>query len=233
MPASPTDKTSPSTRGGCTRRFRRGCPSAALACGECTAGRIARTLTATPPGERRAMAGLAGYALPGIIVLTSVGAFLMCLLVIRYGFGGREMETDGDARRLLMIRVGHALAGVCFAGAALLAVVALPALTRPPALPAAPMAVPAPATPAAARDEQAQEIGRLRDALHQTQIEIDDKLAAIDSRVTNLTAAPRVGDVPARAPAPPSGKRSSRDEPPAAGSSGSRSAGARRAIDGG
>src|SRR5262249_32683569 len=54
-----------------------------------------------------------------------------------------------------------------------------------------------------------------------------------DSRVTNLTAAPGVGDVPARAPAPPSGKRSSRAEPPAAGSSGSRSAGARRASDGG
>src|SRR5262249_58955105 len=114
MPASPTDKTSPSTRGSCTRRFRRGCPSAALACGECTAGRIAGTLTGTPPGERRAMAGLAGDALPGIIVLTSVGGFLVCLLVIRLRFCGREMETDDDARRPLIIPVGHAPCRACF-----------------------------------------------------------------------------------------------------------------------
>src|SRR5439155_656817 len=75
---------------------------------------------------------LTQYALPGIIVLTSVGAFLMCLLVIRYGFGSREIDVDDDeARRLAMTRIGHAVAAVCFAGTALLAVVALPARTQP------------------------------------------------------------------------------------------------------
>ena len=180
------------------------------------------------------MAGLARYALPGIIVLTSVGAFLMCLLVIRYGFGGREMETDDDARGLVMIRAGHAVAGVCFAGAALLAVVALPALSRPPAPPAAKAAPPEPTLPTAALDEQAQEIARLRDALHQTQLEIEDKLSAMDSRVTNLTTktspAPRASDMPARAPDATAGKRSSRAEQPASGSKSAPSSVARRAL---
>src|SRR5262244_1964104 len=86
-----------------------------------------------PAGERSAMLGLTRYALPGIIVLTSVGAFLMCLQVIRYGFGSREIDLDTDeAQRLAMTRIGHAVAAVCFAGAALLAVVALPArMPRP------------------------------------------------------------------------------------------------------
>src|SRR3989449_5923119 len=123
-----------------------------------------------PVGERRAMAGLARFAVPGITVRTSVGAFLMGLLVIRYGFGSREIDVDDDeARRLAMTRIGHAVAAVCFAGAALLAVVALPARTVPRPQPVAEApAPPAPVGPAAALDEQAREIARLRDALTYT-----------------------------------------------------------------
>ena len=155
------------------------------------------------------MAGLARFALPGIIVLTSVGAFLMCLLVIRYGFGSREIDVDDDeARRLAMTRIGHAVAAVCFAGAALLAVVALPARTVPRSQPAAAAPAPPPAAvPTAALDEQAREIARLRDALHQTQLEMDEKLSVVENRVTNLLG--RVSGPPPMAdlPSPSQSKR--------------------------
>src|SRR5207244_7301342 len=136
----------------------------------------------------RGMGGLTQYGLPGIIVLTSVGAFLMCLLVIRYGFGSREIDVDDDeARRLAMTRIGHAVAAVCFAGAALLAVVALPARTQPRPQPVAEApAPPAPVGRAAALDEQAREIARLRDALHQTQLDMDEKPDTAEGRGATL-----------------------------------------------
>ena len=153
------------------------------------------------------MLGLTRYALPGIIVLTSVGAFLMCLQVIRYGFGSREIDLDTDeAQRLAMTRIGHAVAAVCFAGAALLAVVALPARMPPPPQPVAQEpAPPAAVVPSAAFDEQAREIARLRDALHETQLDVDEKLSAVENRVTNLLG--RVGTPAAEQPAATTGKR--------------------------
>ena len=172
------------------------------------------------------MAGLARYALPGIIVLTSVGAFLMCLLVIRYGFAGREMEVDDEeARRLVMTRIGHAVAAVCVAGAALLAVVALPASTRPssPLVAEQAPAPPAPtAAPTAALDEQTREIARLRDVLHQTQLEMDEKLAAVESRVANLAG--RVSIEPPAVELPPRSARPQAQRP-------SSSTGARRSEE--
>jgi len=167
------------------------------------------------------MGGLTQYALPGIIVLTSVGAFLMCLLVIRYGFGSREIDVDDDeARRLAMTRIGHAVAAVCFAGAALLAVVALPARTQPRPQPVAEApAPPAPVVPAAARDEQAREIARLRDALHQTQLDMDEKLSAVESRVANLLSQVSAPTPAGEGSSPALGKR-----PAASTSRGERSA---------
>src|SRR5215470_2632961 len=111
------------------------------------------------------MAELARYALPGIIVLTSVGAFFMCLLVIRYGFSG-QMQEDLDeeaAHRLLMTRFGHAAAAVCFAGAALLAIIVLAqgAMTRP--VPVAQALAPTAPPNTAALDQQAKDIDQLRD----------------------------------------------------------------------
>jgi hypothetical protein len=154
------------------------------------------------------MVGLAQYALPGIIVLTSVGAFLMCLLVIRYGFGSREIDLDTDeARRLVMTRIGHAVAAVCFAGAALLAVVALAARTSPRPQPeAVAPAAAAAVVPTGALDEQAREIARLRDALHETQLEMDEKLSAVESRVANLLGRVSAPTPAAEQPAAP-GKR--------------------------
>jgi hypothetical protein len=69
---------------------------------------------------------LARYALTANIVASLVGALVLCFLVFRYGFGPSEDETVSEAtRRQVITRVGHAVAGVCFAIAAILAVVTL------------------------------------------------------------------------------------------------------------
>jgi hypothetical protein len=64
---------------------------------------------------------LSPWALPGVIVTSALGALLMCLLVLWYGLPGDE----GPARRALVIRLGHAAAGVFFAVSALLGLVAM------------------------------------------------------------------------------------------------------------
>jgi hypothetical protein len=69
---------------------------------------------------------LARYALTANIVASLVGALVLCFLVFRYGFGPSEDETTSEAiRRQVATRVGHAVAGVCFAIAAILAMVTL------------------------------------------------------------------------------------------------------------
>jgi hypothetical protein len=68
------------------------------------------------------------WALPAVIVTSALGALLMCLLVFRYGFPGADEAQPSPAeasRRLLLSRLGHAAAGVCFAISAMLGLVAL------------------------------------------------------------------------------------------------------------
>jgi hypothetical protein len=69
---------------------------------------------------------LARDALTTNIVASLVGALVLCFLIFRYGFGPSEDETVTEAtRRQVVTRVGHAVAGVCFAIAAILAAVTL------------------------------------------------------------------------------------------------------------
>jgi len=104
--------------------------------------------------------------------------------------------------------------------AALLAVVALPARTQPRPQPVAEApAPPAPVGPAAALDEQAREIARLRDALHQTQLDMDEKLSAVESRVANLLSQVSAPTPAGEGSSPALGKR-----PAASTSRGERSA---------
>jgi hypothetical protein len=68
------------------------------------------------------------WALPAVIVTSALGALLMCLLVLRYGFPGdteAESSPAEASRRRLLTRLGHAAAGVCFAISAMLGLVAL------------------------------------------------------------------------------------------------------------
>jgi hypothetical protein len=82
---------------------------------------------------------LARYALTANIVASLLGALVLCFLVFRYGFGPSEDETMSEAtRRQVVTRVGHAVAGVCFAIAAILAVVTLSAPVSGPERPSEP-----------------------------------------------------------------------------------------------
>src|SRR6267378_1612623 len=68
------------------------------------------------------------------ILASALGALVMCLLVLRYGFIPILETNPAHADRdLLVTRLGHAAAGVCFAASAILAVVYI---ARAPAQPA-------------------------------------------------------------------------------------------------
>lgn len=80
------------------------------------------------------MHAFAHVALLGVVVASALGALVMCLLVAAYGFPSPRAESTGDdegaagpdsTRRLLLTRLGHAAAAVCFAAAGILAVLVL------------------------------------------------------------------------------------------------------------
>lgn len=79
------------------------------------------------------MHSIAHYA-AAIILTSALGAFVLCLLVIRYGFTPAEDEPPpARHRRFFVTRLGHAAGAVCFAITAALAGVALGESARAPA----------------------------------------------------------------------------------------------------
>jgi hypothetical protein len=129
-----------------------------------------------------AMALFAQYALPGIIVLSALGAIIMCLLVVRYGL---VPDVDGDEdleeveHRQVVTRLGYAAAAACFACVAILAVIAMAARTAPPVSAGAQAAAPR-ASDAPEGDGQAgltQEIRRVEERLSK-------ELSSLEERVT-------------------------------------------------
>lgn len=69
---------------------------------------------------------IAYYAVAATILTSALGAFLLCVLVFRYGFEPPEDEVVEDRhRRFFVTRLGHAGGAVCFAITAGLAAVAL------------------------------------------------------------------------------------------------------------
>src|SRR5262245_11975204 len=71
---------------------------------------------------------LLSWALSGIILASAVGAVLICVLVLRYGFPKRTWDGEssgGRASGATALLLGHAAASVCFAVTAILAVVGL------------------------------------------------------------------------------------------------------------
>jgi len=149
---------------------------------------------------------LAQYALPGIVVLSALGAMIMCLLVVRYGLSADADEDPDDAdRRQVVTRIGHAAAGVCFACVAILAVVAL--VARPPAAPRAARAASQPVqhaaaasaapTPAAVDDD----LRKLEERLSRELNQLDDRVAATEDAVREMrmrAAAAEKRDLPPR-----------------------------------
>ena len=77
------------------------------------------------------MQTIAHYA-AAIILTSALGAFVLCLLVIRYGFVQADDEPlPTRHRRFFVTRLGHAVGAVCFAITAGLAAVALTLGSRP------------------------------------------------------------------------------------------------------
>src|SRR5437870_2178867 len=72
------------------------------------------------------MSSLAHTALAASIVLSALGAVVICLLTAMFGFTPPSEEPPAQAtRRLFLTRVGHAVAAACFAGTAILLAVVL------------------------------------------------------------------------------------------------------------
>jgi uncharacterized coiled-coil protein SlyX len=80
------------------------------------------------------MPAFAAAFLGTAVALSALGAVVLCTLVVLYGFTpAGEDPPDRANRRLLLTRVGHAIAAVCFTATAILIAVVLVAPGRPPA----------------------------------------------------------------------------------------------------
>jgi hypothetical protein len=117
------------------------------------------------------------------IAASALGALVMCLLVARYGL--TTASGENAERGVLVTRLGHAAAGVCFAATGILSVVALAAPTRE--------ARPAPATVMRVEPDRATE-ARVQ-ALAAEVKAIATRLEQAEARMTMVDgAARRLGD---------------------------------------
>ena len=99
------------------------------------------------------MPQLAHGALAAALILSALGAVLVCVMVILFGFTGPDDEPPlKTARRLMFTRIGHALATTCFAATAILIAMVLLRSGR-----ATPLPVPAPSP--VVHDARVPEIG--------------------------------------------------------------------------
>lgn len=130
----------------------------------------------------------ATWALPGIIAASALGALLMCLLVLRYGFPPAE-GAPGANGRFLASRLGHAVAGTCFSVSAMLAVVAL---SQPPRA-----AAPAPAPVVADTSALQAEVEGLRRQLATLEGRLGQSETRLGAAESRLTAGEGRGDASA------------------------------------
>jgi hypothetical protein len=103
------------------------------------------------------MPALAPAVLAVAIVLSALGAVVLCLLVVLYGFTPAGEEPPGSAaRRHLVTRIGHVVAAVCFTVTAILLSVVLARPTRAPAPIPPPMDARVPALGARLQEQEAR-----------------------------------------------------------------------------
>lgn len=117
------------------------------------------------------------------IIASALGALVMCLLVARYGLTPPASEpADAAARRLIVTRFGHALAGVCFVATGVLGLVAVIVQTRH-VIPAPPPVVVQPDRAAEARLQTlAAELKAIAARVEQT----ETRVSAMDSATRRL-----------------------------------------------
>ncbi|HMH50118.1 MAG TPA: hypothetical protein VK548_07785 [Candidatus Acidoferrum sp.] len=130
------------------------------------------------------MQTFAQLALPGTILASALGAVVLCVVVLLYGFKSEPDDDAAPVRRLLFIRLGYALAAACFAVALMLSTVALLDQRR----------VAAAATIAAPTDDVQHVAARVRD--------LEQRLAATESRAADgavVASVPATVEVPVSA----------------------------------
>lgn len=157
------------------------------------------------------MHSIAQYGLGLSIVTSALGAFMLCLLVFRYGFAPPDEEApDERYRRHLVTRLGHAAGAVCFAISAGLAAIVLGAPTHVESQ--APVATVPPAELATLRSENR----RLGDSVHTLTARLDEAETAMQrlratstdagaklDRLERIASAPRPAPTVARTVSPP------------------------------
>jgi len=151
------------------------------------------------------------YALPGVVIVSLVGALVMCLLALRYAV---PPDTDQDAEdfnhRLFVLRFGHAVAAFCFAVAAVLAVIAFKA--RPETMVAASV------TTTSSGDEVARvrsEVQGLEGVLRQQLRTLEARLMAVESEAAASQERSRIAAATPPPTAPPTSPEQSRVTLPA------------------
>ncbi|HXG15701.1 MAG TPA: hypothetical protein VNK50_05595 [Calidithermus sp.] len=139
--------------------------------------------------------------MPGIVVTCTLGALVMCLLVFAFGFPAGRDRGGTSTAALLLTRLGHAAAGVAFAAAGLLAVVAMVRASQPVAgegprggadLAQRLAGVEAQLATAQARLTRAESVAQ---AAEVSQAGLEARLARVEGRVGGVEA--RLGDVTA------------------------------------
>ena len=120
------------------------------------------------------MQTFAQFALPGTILASAVGAVVLCVVLLVHGFRSEPDDERAPMRRLLLVRLGYALAAACFAVALMLSTAAFLDQRRVAA--AVPLAPPTAAT--------TDETQRLEARVN----ELEQRLAAAESRVSDSSA---------------------------------------------
>jgi hypothetical protein len=158
------------------------------------------------------MPAFAPAALGIAVVLSALGAVVLCLLVVLYGFTPADEDAPRRApHRLLLTRVGHTVAAACFTATAILISIVLAGPAPAPVLPAVgPPAVPDARVPELGERIAGQEtrltasearIRELEDALRRREAEQPRRASEPPAREP---ARPRSTPAPARTGAPPS-----------------------------
>lgn len=151
------------------------------------------------------------------VIASALGALIMCLLVARYGLTpGVQEDADAAARRLIVTRLGHAFAGVCFAVTGVLGLVTVTVQAREAPPPPTVIVEPDPSA-----EERLQallaEMESIAARLNQVSTRVDqvstrvaaadttarrlgDEVASVQLRARQLERA--VAALPRRAPAP-------------------------------
>jgi hypothetical protein len=175
------------------------------------------------------LATLEPYAVPAIVLVTTLGALITAFVMFRWGSTGSDdapddelgsdvddasrefvsmVRRDRTARRARALRFGQVVAIACFAAAASLAVVAL---NRAPLREHA-----TPVGPGAAGTGDAQTVAQLEERVRT----LEEQLVVAESRAAAATAAtvpPTGGSVAAAPPQQPAGESSGPRTQPAAG----------------